>query len=322
MVLFLLFIANTESSELKTDSVPADLVNLDRDVWYVHAASCAGQILPSEMEFRKLDQCNWLASHADTFYSEQEDNLPLVVFVHGNWSDMQSSLRSLTYLLNRIGTLYPAGFRLVLWKWDSERVYKSIRKDAQSKAALADVTGQQLGIFLSQLRTTAPVTLIGFSFGAKTIGTALNNLSGNLSGQAGISEESIAEKQSVSMAAFRFNVLLVSAATDSHDFCKNGRYSPGTELIDNFVNLYNPEDRALRFYPRLYGRHGAPALGTLPICAAGMSEKFTGQLQSLNSNCCGKKHDFTAFMQCVPQSVLLDLIFGVSTRIPAGEKKL
>ncbi|MDO5566708.1 MAG: hypothetical protein Q4G59_08625, partial [Planctomycetia bacterium] len=268
---------------------------LDDEVWLVSNSYCQ-PVGPSSLTWSRLEDCQFVASTYETYHAN-ETALPTVIFIHGNLTDMSSAVESGMYLKSRLEAIrnrlgIDSAFRLVIWKWNSEKAFAGIRKDSQYKAAVADEDGRSLAEFLRN-DTAAHTTLLGFSFGAKIIGSACNILA-------------TTEHKT-------YNAIFVSAATEYYDYASCGCYSSGACCLDYLLNLYNPEDKALRFYPLLYGRGGAPALGTMPFTTDMITPCLQGKAFSLSSSYCGNQHKFASFMQCIPDQTLADIVFSFSS---------
>ncbi|MDD3588565.1 MAG: hypothetical protein PHQ75_15390, partial [Thermoguttaceae bacterium] len=262
------------------------------EVWLV-TNPCSQATGPSSLTWSRLEGSQFVCSTYEA-YRTNEATLQTVVFVHGNLTDMNSAVESGMYLKCRLDAIrnrlgINSALRLIIWKWNSEKTFAGIRKDSQYKAALADEDGRSLAEFLRNDHA-AQTTLLGFSFGAKMIGSACNILANT-------------EHKT-------YNAIFVSAATDYNDYASCGAYCSGASCLNYLLNLYNPEDKALRFYPLLYGRGGAPALGTMPFTTSMLTPCLQGKAFSLSSACCGNQHKFAAFMQCIPDQTLAEIVFS------------
>lgn len=254
------------------------------ELWLVQAAPSVGTGCEKSFLFQLWNGCRWEQRASEDFLT---DLRPTIVFVHGNWGDMSVAVRDGSALWHRMNQIIPspdetAGCRIVIWKWNSEKVYHRIREDCQYKAQLADAYGPSLAAFLNQLGN-CPVSLVGFSFGARMIGSALNC-------------------QEVEDGDSHYPVVLVCAATDYADFTKYGRYAKGMSRMASLLNIYNPTDKALRFYPLLYGHGGPSATGAYPLYTAYLTPQLATSATSVNTSCCGAEHSFVNAIACLPAS--------------------
>lgn len=251
----------------------------------------------------------WQATTGEAFFCGNDPTIPTIVYVHGNLADMDSTIQAGNYLVNRFRLLSgDAPFRLVLWKWGSEKALTGVRKDAQYKASLADADGRHLANFLAQL--TGNVTLIGFSFGARNIGAALQQLAcegADFSGECGVNGATWKNYDTNPMQPMinpKYNVFFVGGATDESDFYQCGRFAQSVSLINLFVNVYNPQDNVLRFYPHLYNWGGNKAIGVTPLYATLLSPVFSGEALAINCGNIGREHNFVKYMQSIPPALL------------------
>lgn len=163
-----------------------------------------------------------------------------------------------------------------------------IRRDSQYKASLAECDGLCLAGFLNSLNPESRTTVFAFSFGALSFGNALN----------------VIGKTPV---ARNMRGVLILAACDYCDYSNVGRFAPGLASLKMLLNVYNPTDRALRFYPLLYGLHGPEAAGTKPLP---QTVPLAEGAFSINASCYGPEHKFVKIIYAVPEQTLENLIFS------------
>ncbi|MCF0233650.1 MAG: hypothetical protein HUK22_01575 [Thermoguttaceae bacterium] len=193
---------------------------------------------------------SWERRTLDDFLAGQDER-PTVVWAHGYQTDMtRASEETFEFkrTLDAAQKLAPSstGYRLVAWKWASERGFGPLRADASEKAALADAEGASLARLLDAIDPAANVSLVGFSFGARVVGSALAATTVERTG--------------------RSTLTLLSAACDYGAFGARGRYGAAAKKVDEVLNAYNPADFALRHYP-FASETGSTAQGTAPISA-------------------------------------------------------
>ena len=164
------------------------------------------------------------------------------------------------------------------------------------KAQIADNDGYYLGKFLGDFDSSSDISLIGFSFGARVVGSALQTL---------------ASSPSAYMSADRtgrVSLVLASAGCDEGSF-DYGRYAQGAKIPQYVLNIYNPSDFALHYYPFVADAFGAKAQGTTPLIGVGFANAY-GRTYNLNIRpCVGREHSFTDEINCTPVNVLVDALF-------------
>ncbi len=96
-----------------------------------------------------------------------------------------------------------------------------------------------LAWILKQLRSQSRVSLLGFSYGARTVTGALHLDSGGF-----IPGLSYSHPQSNRELSYRLG--LIAPAVDKKWLTPSGRYCCALTQVDGFVNLYNSRDPVLR----------------------------------------------------------------------------
>ncbi len=296
----------------------------------------------------KLEGNAWIAKSVDDFYATADPNVAEIVYAHGYQTDMidatQDALIFKATLENarRIGGEDRA-FRLVVWKWNSERDAARIRVDAQMKARVAERSGRALARFLEKLDPNADLALVGFSFGARVVGSALETLatdsgrsvanaafdetddfafavSGALvaqddaddaeeeTAQADVDEPYSSEADVEKSGNRKLALILVSAACDLGSFENRGVYGRGASLPTDVLNVYNPTDFALKYY-RHVSETRSDAQGVAPV-RYGLFPNAVGKTLNLNSRpVLGSRHSFVDALGTIPTQTLGELAF-------------
>ena len=274
----------------------------------------------------RLQNGAWVAKNADDFYADAAE-FATVVYAHGYQTDMTDATRDAVAFKSvldaaRQKVASERAYRLVVWKWNSERDAARLRVDAQSKASFADWSGKALGRFLAGLDANADIALVGFSFGARVVGSALETLaksgeqavalsgdfdesadfafavSGNLVADAA---EPVANAET--NEGRKIALVLVAAACDLGAFEARGVYGRGATLPTEVLNVYNPYDFALKFY-RHVSETRSDAQGVAPL-RAGVFPNATGRTFNINSSpALGKRHAFVDAIGTVPTQTI------------------
>lgn len=276
-------------------------------VWYVDSAQATNN--PETLCFWRLADTGFVASDLAAFIADESPNVATVVVIHGNLTDSRAAVQygmTAAYRLERIQSRrdVQTGFRLVIWKWPSEKTFKGIRPDSQYKASLADRNGAALAGLLAALDTQSHITLIGFSFGARVAGSALTLLGGGQVNGAALPAEQIADAN-----RSQYNLILLAAAANCGDFSPCGKYAASLPLLDQVLNVYNPIDKALKFYPLLYKGYSARAVGTAPMAGTFGSLNSAAQIRSINASIFGPEHHFRNYFSSVADIYLDAIVF-------------
>ena len=186
--------------------------------------------------------------------------VPTAVFVHGNLTDTEAAIReawSVYCRMERAAAGRP--FQFVIWSWPSDRVCRRLRADAQLKADFSDVQAYYLADLLRDVGQRVPVSLIGYSYGSRTVAGALHLLAGGELAGRSLHGPTAAARSGGPRCLIR--AILLAAAMDADWLLPAHRYGLAATQAEHLLVTQNCADRALRWYSRLYGRHGPAALG-------------------------------------------------------------
>ncbi len=219
---------------------------------------CPQGVVPERFSYQvSRDNCpKWEASDADAFFSQAASDGPVVVFIHGNRTDRCGAISDGWPVYQRLLGLSDGGaFRYVIWSWPAAQVRGGPRNDAQVKAARSDAQSFYLASWLERLPPEIPVTLIGYSFGARVIGGALHLAEGGT--LLGMQRENAAADP----IRRPLRVMLVAGAADSEWLLPGNRHGLAGRQIEQMMITRNCCDRVLRFYPRMRRDDSSSALG-------------------------------------------------------------
>ncbi len=176
-----------------------------------------------------------------------------VIYVHGNDTSSAEARRVglAAYKKLRIPQ-HGQHVRFIAWSWPSDRVRGRIARDARIKAAHAEIEGYQLARFLSDLSPGVPVSLVGFSFGARVITAAAHLLGGgSVRGQA---LDAPAPQRPL-------RAVLLAAGLDRDWIVPGNRHGQALAACERMLVLVNHQDRVLRYYPLISDYGCTEALG-------------------------------------------------------------
>lgn len=260
------------------------------EVWTINTrrlpcpTGCRGDL--PEPTYRRLDNGCWVTSSRDEFLATHHASGITCVFVHGNLMDAGEANQLGMKALRRFGdSSRPA--RFIIWSWPSEHVSHRPILDVRAKAARADGESWYLARFLSDLPEDSAVSLIGYSFGARTVIG-----SGHLLGGGQIYGRSL---DPVDHPLVRPRLVLIAGAVTNHWIVPNHTYGQVSFGTDAILSFYNPLDPVLKFF-HISDAHGKPkALG---YC--GISQNYFGpeqaSLEQRNvSQTVGRSHSFDRY---------------------------
>ena len=254
---------------------------------------------PVAITYWRLDEScgcgQWQASDAAAFQASAVPGVPTTVLVHGNATDEDWAVRhgnELYGLMKQQAGGRP--FRLIVWSWPADRVVRRIRPDVQIKVCRSDVEAYYLARVLPNLPKGTPLSLVGYSLGCRTVSGALQLLAGGSVAGRSLAPEVLAAWNKAGPRPIR--VMMVAAAMDANwlePYCPRGLAPLAAERI---LVVTNGGDRVLKWYSRLYGRHGPEAMGYVgPTGTAG------GKLEVVDVSCeVGRKHDFDRYQESSP----------------------
>ena len=210
---------------------------------------------------------------------------PTIVFISGNRTDAEDTVTKAYFLHSMIRCA--AGdkpFRYVIWSWPADRFCRGIRSDAQLKVDFSKAESYYLAAWLDRLPPGEKICLVGHSLGARIIANAMHLLAGGEVADRTMSQQTVdrwnGEKRN------RVNAVLLAPAVDADCFAPGGQCE-ALPLLDKVLVTKNGCDRALRWYPRLWGRGGPQAMGFVGPCCID-SEK----MEVIDvSGSVGKSHD-------------------------------
>jgi hypothetical protein len=164
-----------------------------------------------------------------------------LIWVHGNQIPPREAVRRGLMVYDRLkrNCASPDSMRFVIWSWPSERTTGRIR-DVQEKSLRTDVESFLLASYLSQASDGGPISILGYSFGARIIAGALHLSSGGA--LEGYQVPQLAEP------AEPYRVALFAAAVANDAMLRGGRYQYALSNVEYLLLQNNSRDRALNLY--------------------------------------------------------------------------
>ncbi|MDR1382858.1 MAG: alpha/beta hydrolase [Planctomycetaceae bacterium] len=251
-----------------------------QDVWLIDSHSVpwthASETGFDRIAYYQLVNHRWIKSSANEFFKTQNPETPLVIFSPGYTSTTSDTVEIGAKLVRLYSQNHHC--RTVFWQWPADRQFLCLSQDIRAKIPVADTSGQYLTMFLRKLKPESKICMIGFSFGNRIICDAVQN-SGDL--------------------GFHIHLVLIAAATDRLWLSAHSRHADVSKIAEKIFVFYNPDDRALKFYPFLYGsNYHTDALGRFGPCLSQISEENRNKIESINANrYVGKYHRTINYIQ-------------------------
>jgi hypothetical protein len=201
----------------------------------------------------------WMSSDLASAIS-QAPSRSTVVFVHGNrlspWDAKQEGLAVYRRMACQATTAEP--IRFVIFSWPSTEV-PGLLRDVREKAARTGPAGCQLAWVVDQMPAETPLTMVGFSFGARIVTGALHMLGGGSMGHRTLDLQHPERRPA--------NVVLLAAAVHSDWLCPGRCHGLAMTQVNEMLLVNNPADRAMKYYRFVTKRGNPQALGYCgPTC--------------------------------------------------------
>lgn len=235
----------------------------------------------------------WRHSDLENFLAF-DPSVTTVFYIHGNqmtnWDAKCQGLALYRKLVN-----YGCGdrpIRFVIFSWPSAKV-GGLLNDVRVKAMRTGPAGCQLAWLLDQMLPETPVSLIGFSFGARIITAGLHVLAGGDLG-CGLTLE---HRTNADRAPI--NVVLIAAAVHAHWLGDGQHHGLAMTQVNRMFLLNNCRDLALRYYHLTTTNRSRPqALG---ICGpTNISAENARKIRMRDvSGTAGSEHDLFMYL-CAP----------------------
>jgi len=220
---------------------------------------CDGQRMSDNLKCQRYEigedgQAYWKA----TDWREAVQSAPAartVVYVHGNriepGEDRQRGMMIYRSIVSQGKPKQP--IRFIIWSWPSTTI-PGLIKDMKVKAARTCPAGWQLAWFLDQLPAETPVSLIGYSYGARVASGALHVLGGGRLGGKRLTDRRHPDRSPIRVA-------MIAAAFDE-DWILPGKYhGRAVSQIEELVLVTNHRDPAMRLFHFSVERGRIHALG-------------------------------------------------------------
>ncbi len=175
--------------------------------------------------------------------------------MHGNRESSQAAEHDGGNVFLRMRHFVPSGhsFRFVIWSWPSDKIHGPVR-DLRVKAQRSDLEAYPLAWLISQMRPDAPVAVCGYSYGARLVTGALHLLGGG-----GLAGNRLPVDGRLERRPMRS--VLVAGALDHDSLAPGHRSGLALSQVEGMLITVNHRDPALKWYRRLFGLHGPPAIG-------------------------------------------------------------
>jgi hypothetical protein len=205
----------------------------------------------------------WERSDAAAFYGTQDAAVPVLIFSPGYTSTKSATVEIGLQILGLCDAGKP--IRMIFWQWPAEKIGCRLLPDIRSKIPVAEANAVYMSMMLKRLKPASKVSILGFSFGTRLLGGAVENI-GNLKPEG-----------------MKINLIYGGAASDRDWLAQNGRNGNVPKIAHKILVFYNPDDFRLKFYPFLYPGNANPKpLGTLGAPMSKINQEFHNKIEMVN----------------------------------------
>jgi hypothetical protein len=233
----------------------------------------------------------WQSSDLESFLAF-DPSVPTLIFVHGNQITPSDAKREGLAVYRRVMQYGSDGppIRFVIFSWPSSRVGGLLR-DVRVKATRTDPAGCQLAWLLDQMPAETPVSLAGFSYGARIITASLHILAGGHLGHLQLENRVHPQRAPV-------NVVLMAAALHAHWLGEGQYHGLAMTQVNQMLLVNNCSDPAMRYYHLAFPGRGRPqALGLRGPTRMSTEQRMKVQMRDVSRY--GSQHNLFLYL-CAP----------------------
>jgi len=285
----------------------------DDEIWMVSTRhlGCPTANAPQLLAHRLIDGC-WEPADINLLLADDPEGRLPFFFIHGNRVESHETTptalgfyRALTRATHKpmeSSNERPA-LRYIIWSWPSDQV-RGARRDARLKADRAHWEAYYFGRFLRQLKTRRPISIVGYSFGARAMfgGLHLEN-QGCLCDRVLSQEVDVQDNQHRISTERNVRAVALAPATNFDALLPNSIYAKALERIDRLVVCFNPSDPLLKLYPYINLQQNRTAMGLSGAVGPANNERF--RITNCNvANAVGSNHSVDGYeSECVMQQI-------------------
>lgn len=231
----------------------------DHQLWLLstrslpHGSRASGQSSPSVRRFQP--GLGWSDAPLEELLSADSPRHVTSVLVHGNDTDSKLAIAKGFEVYRTLVRKSPADqrVRLIVWSWPSDHIRGPFREDARIKAQRTNIEAYYLAKFLERHSGARPISLVGYSFGARIITGALHLFGGGTLEGRRLARHGQTPRPPI-------HAVLMAAALDRDWLLPGRQHGRALSVVERMVVLVNPQDRVLKWYRFL--SPGEQALGS------------------------------------------------------------
>lgn len=264
-------------------------------VWLVSSrrlGACIGGDELARLKYWRFDrQRAWTRSGLEEVAGSDNAEVTTVVYLHGNRISSCEAFTQGWHAYRRLSQCADQRpLRFIIWSWPSAKICGPLQ-DARIKAARTNAHGFYVARFLDHLDGNVPVSMWGFSYGARVGTGALHVLGGGTLGGRRLDSRVHAERQPVRVA-------LLAAALDDGWLLPGRRHGDAPSQVGSMLLVRNGCDRLLARYHWIYGRRCCQeALGYVGLPLWRLPAEDARKIRQIEASCyVGNQHAFANYL--------------------------
>ncbi len=259
--------------------------------------SCDPESLRTGLGFETYSPCDesgsrrWQPSDLESFLAF-DPSVRTIIFVHGNRITPFDAKNEGVAVYRKLANYAGDGerIRFVIWSWPSAQIQGPLR-DVREKAARTGPAGCQLAWVLDQMPAETPVSLVGFSFGARIITGGLHILAGGSLGGCTLGEHVHPQRRPM-------EVVLIGAALHANWLGDGQYHGLAMTQVDRMFLVNSCQDMAMRYYRFIQKRGNPQALGLRGPTYISADNAAKIEMRDV-SGCTGSTHNLFLYL-CAP----------------------
>lgn len=290
-VLACLLVATGDVFGEKADGFPDCILPREQDqIWLVstrHLGFPNGK-MDFELDVLYYDG-DWHPSTEAEFFATDDATIPTCVWIDGNKvTSYAAKSRGLDMYHHLVQDAFDdRPIRYVIWSWPTEQIPGPL-KDARAKAWRSNADSYYMGGFLARMDPNVPVTLVGYSLGARIATGALHLINGGTLVNCLFTD--MVDRRPV-------RAVLIAAAMHNYWLNPGQFHDNAIGQADRILILKNYCDPVLKWYG-LISKCGNPAaLGYTGAANSSQLGADVDRIEHLNVTCIiGKTHDLYRYI--------------------------
>lgn len=245
---------------------------------------------PTFRYYRFCPGSGWQLSCERQFLASRVPGATNTLYVHGNRRSPSEAMQNGLHVYCRLAARAPCRpIRHVIWSWPSGELpgRLAILRDVRVKYRRTTSQSYYLACWLARTERSGQLTLLGYSYGARTIIGALHL-------RAGGGFQGFCLPRQCHCRCPQYRVVLWAPATQCDWLCPSAPHGCALQCVASGLVLYNPCDPILcRFNRFIFSAHG-PALGLTGMPCELAASSVISQVDA--SPIVGKSHSWCRYV--------------------------